>query len=225
MLQMANSTIGIFTIKTPATLAFPKGIFEKPIFEGKVLDKYAADLILPLNHPDMDAIKQTVIAVAKAKWPGRDVIADFKSGVLRLPFSLGNANIAKQNKKLTDAGKEVTSKGDYQKDSYVLKVSSKHPPALSVWEGKKFSPILEGPARENARAKFYFGVDVLAEVNFAAYEKGDNVGVSAYVNSLASLNKGKRLGGPRDPNEAFSGYAGHASGEDPTAGLTEAVPF
>jgi hypothetical protein len=71
-----------------------------------------------------------------------------------------------------------------------------------------------------AKPKFYFGVEVLPQFNFVAYDGvGNNLdGVTAYLNMVFTTNKGKRLSGGASAAETFKGYAGHTSTEDPTAG-------
>lgn len=230
---MSETPESIFNLTVPVVLAHPH-LLEAVKFKGKNgketgEPKYSGSFIFPENNPDIGGLKAKALAVGKAKWPGRDLVADAKERTFAFPFSNGNALIQKRIKTLKDKNKEYTGDADFQKDAIVLKSSSKFQPRLSIIENGKVIDLTEETIKVH-KNKFYFGVFALAQFNFVAYDGvGQNPdGVTAYLNMVLSLNRGEKLtsGGP-SAAEVFAGYAGSLSGEDPTTGLgmDDDIPF
>ena len=219
----ANTT-GLFNFTAPAVLVFPN-LFEAKKFKknGKEAGeaKYGGTLILSPDHADLAALKARAIAVAKAKWPGRDLQADFKNGELRMPWQSGDKLAEKRVKKLTNAGKDDDGKGDFQKGKVVIKTSSKYQPRLSVINAGKIVDLEESTFTAH-KSKFYSGTQVLAQVNLVPYDgvgEDGKDGVTAYLNMVLTLNKGERIGGSGPAaSEVFKGYVGNVTDEDPTGG-------
>ena len=226
---MTEAVSGIVTVLNPVVMSFPT-LFEPKKFKGEDgresgEAKYSASFVFDADNPDFNAVKSTAIAVAKAKWPGRDIGADFKAGQFNLPFVAGNALIAERKAKLQKAGKEYDEKADFMAGKFVLKTSSKFAPRLACIENGKITADLEGAALAANKGKFYFGTKVLIQVNLVAYKgvgKTGVDGVTAYLNIVNTLNEGKRLSGGQSAAEAFSQYAGKATTENP---MDDEIPF
>src|ERR1700721_591390 len=171
-------------------------------------EKYSANFLFDPKHPDLKPLKELAAKVAKAKWPGRD----WKANPIKFAFADGTKLAEKrcaQGKK--DDGTTV--------GKVVLSARSKFPPALSGIENGKITDY-EGDAKERAKNKFYSGVLVLATFNFVAYDGvGANPdGVTAYLDMVFTRKRGERIGSARSAAEAFKGYAGSITDEDPTGG-------
>ena len=225
------STSGIVATTTPVVQAFP-ALTEARKFKSGGREsgepKYSDSFVFDPASPDLQRLKAAAVAQAQAKWPGRDIGAEFKAGTFAMPFTSGNGIIAKTKAKAEAAGKEYEGKADFMKDKIIIKASSKYPPRLAYIENGKISPVLEGPALAANKNKFFFGAEVLFEVNLVAYDKvGERGvdGVTAYLNQVLTTGKGKRLSGGSDPADTFAGYAGKLSQEDPTKGLDDGLPF
>lgn len=229
-----TETSPIVATTSPVVMAFQGSLIEAKKFKrnGKESGepKHSASFIFDPSSPDLARLKAAALSVASAKWPGRDIGADYRAGKFGLPFSNGNAAIENTKKSLTDKGKEYDGRADFMKDKIVLKASTgaDYPPRLAVLEGNTISPVLQGPALAANKGKFYFGAEVLFEVIMSAYDAvGSNGtdGVTARLRQVLTTNKGKRLSGGGDPAETFAGYAGKLSAEDPTKGLDDEIAF
>ena len=201
-------TDGIYNLTKPVILAHPSLHEARPFGKkGKETGepKFSANFVFPPDHPDFAGLKQVAIAVAKARWPDRS------PKELKFPFVDGTKQAEKRKEK---ANKDD---GEYQRGMIVMAARSKYEPRLAGIENGKVVDYV-GPARIAAKSKFYFGVEVLAQFNFAAYDGvGANPdGVTAYLNMVLTTNKGKRLTSAASAAETFKGYVGSASPEDPT---------
>ncbi len=221
------SNVSTYNLTTPAILAHPN-LFEPRAFGAKGKEtgekKYSANLVLdpadPKQKADIDGMKAMAAAVAKARWPGRDL------KTLKFPFTSGDKLIAKRKEK---KGTTYSGDADFQTGKVIIAGRSKYEPRLALLEGGKLID-LDGPARAAAKQKFFFGCEILAQVNFVAYDGvGANPdGITCYLNMVVSLNKGTRLSGGASAAETFRGYVGHTSAEDPTGGeqiADDDIPF
>lgn len=222
---MSSTPESIFNLTVPVVLSHPH-LLEAVKFKGKNgketgEPKYSGSFVFPQDNPDLSGLKALALSVAKAKWPGRDVVADAKAREFAFPFSNGDVLIQKRIKALKDKNKEYTGDADFQKGATILKSSSKFQPRLSIVENGKVIDLTDETIKVH-KNKFYFGVFALAQFNFVGYDGvGQNPdGVTAYLNMVLSLNRGEKLtsGGP-SAAEVFAGYAGNLSAEDPTTGL------
>ena len=210
---------GIFTFTTPKTLTFPnlleakavKGPNGKPSGEPK----YSSNFEFDISDDDLTAAKAVAAKIARAKWPGRDLKE------LSFPFTNGD--------KLADKAKAKGKDREFSRGKVVLTARSKYQPRMSVVENGR-AIDLEGDAIvATGKRVFYTGVSVLAQVNFVAYDGvGANPdGVTAYLNMVCSLNKGKKLtSGGASAAEVFKGYIGTTSDENPLGDdLDDEIPF
>lgn len=214
-----EATPGLYSLTKPVVMSHPN-LFEARAFgkKGKEsgVPKFSANFVFPVDHPDLKPLKQLAAKIARAKWPDRDLKT--------LSFCFTNGDKLADKRKT--AGKED---GEFQRGKVVVAARSRYEPRLAGVENGK--PLdYEGPARLAAKGKFYFGVEVLAQVNLVAYDGvGNNPdGVTAYLNMVFTTNKGERLGGGgQSAAEAFRGYIGSTTQEDPTAGaaVDDEIPF
>lgn len=219
---MADENLGIYQINSPALLAHPHVLEPVPFKDarGKIKGdpKYSALFVLKNDHPDIGPMKFMILAVAKAKWPDKDIIAEVKAGNLKMPFASGDKIADKRVAKLKAAGKEDDQRGDFQRGCTVFKSSSQYPPGLGVLVNK----VLVDVTPDNKalhKGAFYFGTECFGRLSFKAYDainEDGKPGVTAYLDMVVSLNRGKALAGRKSAAEAFKGVAGSLSAEDPT---------
>lgn len=200
---------GIVEILSPVILTFPNLLVPKPFTRnGKAVGepKYSGNLEMAQDHPQLAALKARAAAVAKAKFPG----VSFKD--LVFPFTNGD--------KLADAAKAKKRDREFSRGKVILAARSKFAPSLSVIVNAQITEFDESN-RAVAGRHFYSGAEVLARVNFVAYDgvgEGGKPGVTAYLGMVLATGKGKRLTGGASAAEVFKGYVGTASAEDPVGG-------
>lgn len=234
-----SETNSIVTFSKPVVAAYvnllaPKAFSRKVngILKESGEPKFGCTLVIPPDHPDLQTVKDTAIAVCKAKWPGLDVAAAYKAGNLKMPWKSGDKEHARYVANKAKLGEEDDGKMDFVKGNVLIKASSKFRPRLGVIKNGVLSDDLDEQAVQRNKEAFYSGVEVYAEINLNAYDAikdGDQDGVNSYLNLVLSTGKGKRLGGGRSIKEAFAQYVGKASDLDPTAGdpdgLDDEIPF
>lgn len=237
----ANKDAGLFDINEPTVSTFPNLLEPKAVKRnGKDTGepKYSLNIeIDPERQPALaQAIKAKALEIARAKWPGRDFAKEAsktykdQDGTVQkklptfvFPWSSGN--------ELADNAKARNKDREFSRGKLVLTARSKFQPRLSAIVGGKLVEF-EGDAAKAAKQYFYSGVEVLAQINFQAYDGVGETGadgVTAYLQQVLSTNKGKKLaGGGPSAAEVFSGYLGSISNVDPTAGvsdLDDEIPF
>lgn len=176
--------------------------------------KYSLNIELLPDSEDLKAIRAKIVAQARAKWPSLNVGEAIKSGALVVPLEDGD--------KIADKQKAKGKAREWSRGRQVLTARTQNAPGIGIITGGTIVQ-LDSKAEVVARkaAFFYTGVDVLAELDFVAYDAVDDAGkpgVTCYLNSVVSLGKGEKLIKGRDLKEAFSGYVGLDSAEDPTGG-------
>ena len=111
------------------------------------------------------------------------------------------------------------------KGKVVIACRSKYEPRLAYIERGKIIDLETDTQKVANKTKFYPGVEVLAQINLLPYEavgKDGKPGVTVYLNMVLSTCKGSRISGGQTASEAFKGYVGSVSAEDPTAPGTDA---
>lgn len=226
---MADNVDGIYNTTVPALMAHPNLLVPRAFGQkrGQVVTdpsklKYSANICFDTakNKVDLEQIKNIVIAVASAEWPGRAIGAEAKAGTFHFPWSNGTeladaraAECAKLNRP-TD--------GDFQRGTIVLAGRSKFEPRLAgVINGRIVD--FEGPARAANEKLFFFGALVLAQFKFVAYKgvSRNPDGVTAYLNMVVSTGQGTVIRSGKSASEVFSGYTGHDTDEDPMGGQAD----
>jgi hypothetical protein len=222
--------LGTFSFQKPIRcLTYPKGpnLFEAHAFErnGKAVGaaKFGADLLIPNDHPELKAIKDKAISVAKAQWPGVAMsdLFPLKEGStterVGWPFKSGDDKAAKR---IADG-----KKGDLTQGMTILKARSLYEPKLGGLDNGQPVDYDGEASKAKAKAKFYSGVEVLAGVNFVAVEVDGKKYVTCYLNMVFTLNKGERVGGGKSAAETFKGYVGQVNNENPAAGMDSEENF
>lgn len=200
----------------PVILSYP-ALTKAEQFKGKGDFYFSSEFILDAGSDDFKSFWSIAVAAAKAAFPGRDVVAEWKQGLFAFPFKKGEDIIKEKQEAAVEAGKDYDGKADHLKGKIVLKGKTKIPPSLAVFEGGKLSDVTPQNTGLHEK-KFYGGCEALVELNFTTYEVNGNPGVKAYINSVVSLNKGKAFGNQRSAVDTFKDYVGHASGESVTGG-------
>jgi len=214
----AAKTDGIFNLTVPVVMTFPQ-LFDAKAFtkNGKAQGepKYSANFEFPIASEDLKAIKALMGKMARSKWPDKPLT--------ELCFPLANGD------KLADARKEKgKDDGEHMRGKVVISARSKYEPRLAYLDGGKIVDLDNVTAKAAAKNKFYPGVEVLAQFNLVPYDAvGQNSrgGVTAYLNMVLSTGKGARLSGGQTASEAFKGYVGSVSAENPEAPGSEEIPF
>lgn len=215
MSEQANE--GTINVANSTVMTFPNLLEPKAVtINGKTSGdpKYSVNLEFDPASPDLAACKAKAAAVARAKWPG----VEFNT--LAFPFTAGD--------KLADKAKAKGKDREFSRGKVVLTARSKYQPRLSVIENGKIRDLEGDAIKAMGRTAFFSGAEVLAQVNFVAYDAvGNNPpGVAAYINMVVSTQKGTKLTGGASAAEVFSGYIGTSSSEDPTGGAgSEEIPF
>ncbi len=216
---MSEAKEGTVAIGVPVTLTFPNLDEARAVKNkaGKASGdpKFSVNLEFDADSADLAALKAEAVKVARAKWPGVDV------KTLKFPFTSGTA--------LADKAKDKGKDREFSRGKAVLTARSKYQPRLSTVKSGAAVDI-DGDDKSLVKKLFYSGCQVLAQVNFQAYDAVNDDGkdgVTAYINMVMSLNKGTRLTGGASAAEVFKSYIGTATDEDPTAGedLDDEIPF
>ncbi len=181
---------------------------------GKEVGDAKYDATLVLDADDVKALKDKMLAVAKAKWPSRDL--------KELKFPIKRAEQVAEKAKKKDPTKDTSI---YTDGTFIMSARSKYEPQLSYLDGKKVVEFTEAN-RGLAKSKFYNGCYVVVSLNFVPYEGDDDDGVTAYLDAVLWVKDGPKIGGV-SAAEAFKGYIGTVSGEDPTGGegAIDEIPF
>lgn len=197
----------ILTMTVPAEIAFVPALFEKRAARAGADPRWELALLMDANHPDLQHAKQICKAVAEKQQPG----ITSSPTAWKYPWSKADDYIARG----IAAGKTYDTShmaGKMLLNSHATKFE----PKLSfLVPGRGF--VLCEP-REAHKDKFYMGCEVLCELAFVWYGAGNGLpGVTAYLNDVASLNRGERRGGGRSAQDKFGAHVGHLSNVDPTA--------
>jgi len=203
------------------------------IIEPAFIDKDGKQVIDPAS--DLGKLQAEVARMLKAKHPGKKLIIgrrmtqeELDSGAaveVNVPWQKGEKLVAAMKGK--DGGPASEDKKAEALKLYagkiVLKGSSKYRPAIDAIEpgtGKllAFTGLEEGVIKAQASKFFYSGAFFLPtfSLNYYDGDEGKPSGVSLYLNALLFTKGGERIGGrTHNPAEAYKGYIGKISQEDP----------
>lgn len=181
--------------------------------------KYDTELLFDVDSEDLKTLKAMAVAVAKEKFPGIDVVAEYKAGQFRMPWTLGDTIIENKKKKLAALGKSYDGGADYKKGKSVVtaKTSAQFPPSIAALVGNAIIAIDTPALKELHKGKFFNGTEAYAVIRLNAYEPtkdDDNPGVNCFLQQFVSLNRGKQIGG-RSAAQTFAGYVGKVTSENP----------
>lgn len=209
-------------------------------FKGKEgSEKFGARFIIEPDAEDFQRLKKEVASLLQSKNPGKKFVMrrltqeELEAGnviEVHVPWTTGDA----ENKKSAANGKKEVEE---YKGKIVIKAASKYQPAMGVIQNGKVVDLVTEEAKAGAEKFFYSGAWLVpAEVGlnyYPASSDGKPAGVSLYLNVVIAhpgKKGGDRIGGggARSAAEAYSGYLGKISDEDPTAGadtLDDEIPF
>lgn len=214
-----------FTFTKKARAVFCNAITPKKIGE-KGAPVFSLTLV-EIDKADIDAMRQIAAAVAKAEWPGRQLIINREALTdprnLQFPFKNGDERAAQAVAK----GKD----GAFFQGQVVFDTRSgeEYPPFLSVLQGKKIVDLDDVSKLTLGKQKFYNGCYVVPKVRFKAYKSqteggiGAYSGVKAFLSSVLWVADGTRIGG--SSAETFRAYVGGLSDVDPTGAGSDEIPF
>ena len=227
---MSDAPTSLVRIQTPVVMIFPAVVTPRAYKGKEGSEAYSGTFVFPPDHPDLAKFKGSIVAVAKEKWPGRDIGKDYAAKQFMLPFRKGDLLVEDRKKQLLAKGKEYKGENDFLLGTLVVKASTKKfPPQLGYWDSvqKKWIDLDDSNKKAN-ESKFFFGAEALVEFNLSAYDKVNSTaldGVTAYLQKVYVTGKGKRLTGGEPGSQTFSAYVGHASDQDPTQGMNDEMPF
>jgi len=215
MTDTENAGIFVLTKAAPIInldLFSPRAFKDPKTGKDRGEPKYGCRFLFTSDHVDLAGLKAKMLAVGKSAWP------DAELNTIKWPLRSGTQEIARAKAN----GKKAP---DFLDGKAILSARSKFEPRLSGWENNRVTDY-EGDAKNKAKSKFYSGVEALGEFNFVANEVDGKRSVTCYLNQVFTTGKGKRMGGGQSAQEAFKGYTGHATQEDPTGGdLDDEIPF
>lgn len=233
---MANSAKAeaiVYTFQQPVRSGFCNIIKAKAFTEaGKAKGdpRFDATFILEQDSPDLKALKDLCITMAKSMNPGKKLVTrrltqeEFDDG--------GVVEVAmpwKDGTKAADKAKAAGKDQEFFRGMTTLKAASKYAPALSGIEGGKVIAYDNAETRPTLEKLFYSGAFMAPYVQLHSYPAKDDKpgGVSLWLNAVCFVKHGARLGGAGvNPAEVFKGYAGTASATDPTGGeMDDEIPF
>lgn len=225
---------GIYNLTIPVVMSFPQLLEAKPFMEnGKAKGeaKYSANLNFDANSSDLKAIKELAARLARAKWPDKPFFQTVqetgeKIPTVLFPFASGD--------KLADLRKQKgKDDGAFMRGKVIIAARSKYEPRLSYIENGKILECEGDMAKQASKGKFYPGVEVLAQLNLVPYDavgQGGKPGVTAYLNMVLSTGKGARISGGQTASEAFKGYVGSVSADNPmgpgaSVDMSDDIPY
>jgi hypothetical protein len=154
--------------------------------------EYSICLLWDENDPSLAAIKQAVVNVATQAF-GKAAVEQLKSGKIKNPLHRGDV----------DRPEDENFKG-----KVYLNAKSTRP--VGVVDAK-LQPVFE-------RSECYSGCTFRASLNIAAYDHpAGGKGVTAYLNAVQVLKRGKRIDGHVDASKEFEEFVDAGSAEDSAA--------
>jgi hypothetical protein len=213
---------GNFVFNVPVRIVWTDTLFETSVYTDPVTKQpgkptYSCLIMIDPANPAFAEMKKVALGVANVCFPGRDVVAQFQTSPkgFKFPWYAGDADNAKRVQTAKDPY-------EWQKGQVLMRAHSgeKYPPGLGFFDGARKIEVKDPAAKALHKGKFFSGTKALVAVNFGPYGKADEVaGITAYLQSVLSLNTGDPIGGGRKSIEdTFSGYVGHSTGENPLTG-------
>lgn len=234
---MAKEDAVVYTFREPVRAGFCNIIAARK-FEPKPGrpagdPRFDATFILKPDSPDLLALKDLVVTMAKSLYPGKKLVTRRltqeevdDAGVVEITVPWSNGTRA------ADKAKENGKDMEFARDQFLLKASSKYAPALSAVENGKIVEYADPETRPTLTKLFYSGAFLVPYVQLHSYKSmgddGKPGGVGLWLSAVCFVKHGPRLAGGNRANvaEVFASYAGKVSGADPTAGdMDDEIPF
>jgi hypothetical protein len=198
-------------LKKPCILVWPSLVEPKAYKDPKTgimgKPKYQAHFCFKPDHPDIKRIKEMALDALRSKYDP-DVVSTQDA---KFPWRTGDQTADKRKAK----GKAAEFFREY---ALVMIANSPKYVHLGEWVDGRAVQFHSEADRKAAAEKFYSGVAAVARFSFKPYfsEMTEKHGVTAYVNMVATFNKGKRLGA--DMGDVFKDVSGYDTDDDPTGG-------
>ena len=187
------------------------------------------DITIVVDKETLKPIVAKAAEVARAKWPNRE-LKELRWPWITAEKAIDNAGrkAAKENKNVDEAKARVAKWA--LPGTYVLKAASKFPVQLAVLQGRNIIELSSDILVGQHKGKFYNGCYVVPQINLVPYtgkKVDDPDGVTAYLDAVLRVKDGERLGGGVNAAEAFKGYAGAYTSENPVERelVDEEIPF
>lgn len=204
---------GIFATKKPfvivnLNLFTPKAFLKAGKPQGE--PKFSLNILIPKDSDELPRLSATAKAVVAEAKQGdfREEVTPFAQ--IKKPWRDGDAYATKK----AAEGKNY----EYCRGHYIVNARSKFDVQLAVLD-----PVIKGTidlTDEQLKLKykswFYNGVKAWTEFNLVPYIMDEKPGLTAYLQSTLSTNKGARIAGGKTASDTFSEYVGAWVDEDPT---------
>lgn len=215
----------LYNFRNPVRAAFANVVTAKAYQKnGKAVGdpRYDMTVIVDPDSPDLVALKDLCITMAKAANPGKRLVPrrltqeELDDGgyiEVAMPWSDGT--------KQADRAKAENKDREFMRGKVTIKMSSKYAPALSGIENGKVVAYSNPETRGTLDKLFYSGAFVGPLVALHSYKASNDKpgGVSLWLNAVCFVKHGDRLAGTSvNAAETFAHYAGSVSAEDPTGG-------
>lgn len=192
----------------------------EPIFDAR--------FVFPADHPDLATLKKAAGGLLRALNP----TADFKvlrpvvyvnripQGDFGYPFKTGTQMIKEAKERSAKKNKEYGGWEDYMAgcDTLYAKSAAKFPPQVDVLL-KDTWVKLSADNRAVHKDRFYNGMRAYGAVTLSGYRSAGGWGVTCYLNGLAAIDGGERIG---QQAITYPSMTGSVSGLNPFA---DEIPF
>lgn len=228
-----------FNFQTAHRASHLHAVTPKEFKKGDGNPKYSVLLIIDPENADLARLKTEVTTALKAIAGGKTIRArrlteeEMNAGTfmeVSVPWKSGD----KEADRLKAKNNGDDSKGAIYRGQVLLKASSKYQPALSAIVGGKIVDFVTDEAKAQSEKKyFYSGAYIVPGFGLNPYKGDANKpgGMALYFNAAMFAKTGERLGGRQhNAAEAFKGYIGTISQEDPGSNvpadeLDDEIPF
>jgi hypothetical protein len=215
-----------FSFQTPHVCSY-SDVLEARRFKKNGVEqgdpKFGGTFVVAPDNPDYLKLKAEIVKLLQAHAPGMKVIANRR--LTQEEADSGTAievNVPwKDGTKFADAEKAKGKNAEYARGNILLKASSKFQPALAAIENKNVLEFTTPEGIASSKKFFYSGAYLVPSFGLHWYKGDANKpnGVSLYLNAAMFVKHGPRLViAQKSAAEAFKGYIGSISEEDPTAG-------
>jgi len=194
--------------------------------------RYEASFLLPDDHPDLKAHRQTLAKLIKQKWgavtinpEGRDpgVYAMVDGRQIRLKFASTDGN------ELVAEGMAKGKDRSFAAGHTVLKTATEYPvPVFDARQRDKAGVPLRVSEPDAIKSLIYGGSYVAAEIKYRTYDPvGTNPpGITIYLQKICFVEDGDRIAS-EGGGDTFKAVQGAVVDTDPTGGaeLDDEIPF
>lgn len=195
-----------FTLTVPVRMTFVNLIAPRA-FKPGAEPKFGATFLLPQDNADVPGLKNLISRVYSEAFPGKAIEG------ARVPLRSGESQ--------ADRAKARGKDFELARGNWVMGASSGYQPVLSVILNGKWTDLTDDDDLiTQYGGQFYSGTDARASFFFKKYEITEtNWGVTAYLQNVASYNRGTKLGTASGASR-FGEVTGHVTEENPEAAVS-----